>query len=291
MLKDTERNGGRGGQRVAYQPASTSWLSGPPPSANARLRLFCFPYAGGGASAYRTWAQDLPAGVDICPVQLPGRESRLLEQPYTRIGDLIHTLLDVLWPYFDRPFAFFGHSLGALICFELARQLRQQRGLSPVHLFVSGRRAPQLVDPDRPIHGLLEAEFVEELRRLGGTPEAVLQDADMLQLILPVLRADFAMCETYAYAGWDPLDCPITALGGWQDPKARCDELAAWHEQTQAGFRLQMFPGDHFYLRSAHDLLLETLAQELVPLLYRAAKAYTHGHPLSPVAQAATGLA
>lgn len=291
MLTYTERNGRRGGQRAAYKPAGTSWLSGPPPSPNARLRLFCFPYAGGGALAYRTWVQDLPAGVDLCPVQLPGRESRLLEQPYTRIGALVQTLLDVLWPYFDRPFAFFGHSLGALIGFELARQLRQQRGLSPAHLFVSGRRAPQLPDPDHPIHCLPEAEFVEELRRLGGTPEAVLQDADMLQLVLPVLRADFAMCETYAYAGWDPLDCPITGLGGWQDPKARYDELAAWHEQTQAGFRLHMLPGDHFYLRSARDPLLQILAQELTPLLYGAAKAYTNGYPLSPVAQAATGLA
>jgi medium-chain acyl-[acyl-carrier-protein] hydrolase len=290
MLIYTERNGERGGQSAAHKPASSSWLSGAQPSPDARLRLFCFPYAGGGALAYRTWTHDLPVGVDLCPVQLPGRESRLLEQPYTRISVLVQTLLDVLWPYFDRPFALFGHSLGSLIGFELARQLRQQRELSPAHLFVSGRRAPQLPDPDRRIHSLPEAEFVEELRRLGGTPEAVLQDADMLQLVLPVLRADFAMCETYAYAGWDPLDCPITALGGWQDPKARYDELAAWHEQTQAGFRLHMFPGDHFYLRSARDPLLQIVTHELAPLLCSVPKTYTYGHSGSHMAQTAAGL-
>jgi medium-chain acyl-[acyl-carrier-protein] hydrolase len=231
------------------------------------MRLFCFPYAGGGAMAYRAWGQDLPGGIEVCPVQLPGRENRLLEPPFTRLASLVQTLLDVLRPYLDRPFALFGHSLGALIGFELARQLQKQFGLFPAHLFVSGHRAPQLPDPDRPLHDLPEAKFVEELRRLGGTPEVVLRDRDMLQLVLPVLRADFALCETYTYAGWDALGCPITALGGWQDHKVRYEELIAWQEQTQAGFQLRMFPGDHFYLRNARIPLLRTIGQELAPLL------------------------
>jgi medium-chain acyl-[acyl-carrier-protein] hydrolase len=153
--------------------------------------------------------------------------------------------------------------MGGLVSFELARLLRKKYGLNPAHLFVSGYRAPQVPDPDPPIHALPEPEFLEELRRLNGTPEAVLENAELMQLLLPALRADFAVIETYAYIPESPLDCPITAFGGLQDREVSCDDLEAWREQTNAAFSLQTLPGDHFFLHSAQPLLLQSLSQKL----------------------------
>ena len=143
------------------------------------------------------------------------------------------------------PYAFFGHSMGSLISFELVRYLRREgHDPGPVRLFVSGHRAPQLPDPDPPTHHLAEPEFIEELRRLKGTPEEVLQNAELLRLMLPLLRADFALCETYIYRPEKPLTCPITAFGGLQDDEVPRETLAAWHEQTYNSFKLRFFVGE-----------------------------------------------
>lgn len=246
-----------------------SWVTCPKPNPQARLRLFCFPYAGGGASIFRTWPDDLPAQIEVCPVQLPGRESRLKEPPFTRLLPLVQTLAQVLHPYLNMPLAFFGHSMGALISFELAHQLRRQYSLDPVHLFVSGRGAPQIPDLEPPIHHLPEAAFVEELRRLNGTPESVLQNAELMRLVLPILRADFAICETYVHSTQEPLDCPISAFGGLQDSEVSYDSLAAWRDQTNSSFTLKMFPGNHFFLHSARSLILSAVSQDLTRLLDR----------------------
>lgn len=246
-----------------------SWVTCPRPNPRAYLRLFCFPYAGGAASAFCTWSDDLPRGVEVCPIQLPGRESRLGEPPFTRLAPLVQALAPAIRPYLDKPFAFFGHSMGATISFELARQLRQQDDPGPVHLFVSGSRAPQIPDPDPPIHHLPEAEFVEELRRFNGTPELVLQNAELMQLFLPLLRADLALHEAYTYTADEPLDCPISAFGGLEDEEVSRDELAAWRDQTRGAFTLRIFPGDHFFLRSARALLLWAVSQDLTQVLGR----------------------
>lgn len=242
----------------------TGWITCPVPRPLARLRLFCFPFAGGSALTYRDWAQDLPASIEVCPIQLPGRGNRSLETPCTRLAPLVRDLTSALCSYLDRPFTFFGHSLGALISFEVALRLRAQVELSPVHLFVSGCRAPHLPSSSRPIHALPDAEFVEEIRRLGGTPNEVLQNADIMQLLLPMLRADFAAYETYTYEAAQPLDCPISALGGWHDRETTQDELAAWQDHTGAQFQLHMFPGDHFFLRHARVPILQLLSRHLV---------------------------
>ncbi len=176
------------------------WLRSPKPNPQASLRLFCFPYVGGGALIFRTWPNSLPATAEVCPVELPGRGTRLKETPFTRLLPLVQALAQALLPHLDKPFAFFGHSMGALISFELTRQLRRLYGLVPLHLFVSAHRAPQLPDPDPPIHTLPEAEFMEELRCLNGTPKEVLEQPELMELMLPILRADFALCETYIYA-------------------------------------------------------------------------------------------
>lgn len=244
-----------------------AWVLCPRPNPQARLRLFCFPYAGGAASAFYTWLDDLPGGVEICPIQLPGRESRLGEPPFTRLEPLLDALVLAIQPYLDKPFAFFGHSMGATISFELACQLRAQGASTPVHLFISGSRAPHTPDPDPPIHHLPDAELVEELRRFNGTPEAVLQNAELMHLLLPILRADLTLHETYRYVPGEPLDCPISAFGGLEDEEVSHDDLAAWRDQTCGTFTLRMFPGDHFFLRSARTLLLQAVSQDLMQVL------------------------
>lgn len=240
-----------------------SWVTCPKPNPQAKLRLFCFHYAGGGALSFRTWSKSLPPYVEVCPIELPGRGIRLKEPPFNQLDPLIQALEKALLPSLNKPFAFFGHSMGALVSFEIARRLRTEHRLSPVHMFVSGRRAPQIPEKDPPIHALPEPEFLKELRRYNGTPEEVLNNAELMQLLLPTLRADFAVIEAYVYASSSPLDCPITAWGGLQDWKASCDDLEAWREQTNATFSLQMFPGDHFFLHSAQSLLLQSLCREL----------------------------
>jgi medium-chain acyl-[acyl-carrier-protein] hydrolase len=240
-----------------------SWIACRKPNPQARLRLFCFPYAGAGASIFRTWSDGLPADVEVCPVQIPGRGTRLMETPFTQLSPLVQALAQALAPLLDKPFAFFGHSLGALVGFELARQLRRQSGVQPVRLFVSADRAPQIPHRDRPIHALPEEEFLQELRRLNGIPGKVLEEAELMQIMLPVLRADFAVYETYVYSTEPPLDCPISTFGGLQDARVSRGDLEAWRDQTSGSFSLRMFPGDHFFLNTTQPLLLQALSQEL----------------------------
>ncbi|PYS90392.1 MAG: putative thioesterase [Acidobacteria bacterium] len=247
--------------------SATPWLVINRPNPQARLRLFCFPYAGGGAATYHAWPGELPTEVEVCAVQLPGRASRSRESPYDRLKQLVEALAPAVLPYLDRPYAFFGHSMGALIAFELTRRLRREADTSPAHLFVSGRRAPQLPRTNPPIHDLPEAEFVQALRRLNGTPDEVLAHPELMELMLPLLRADFAAVGTYEYTPEPALACPITAYGGLQDHEVSRAQLEAWRTQTTGGFTLRMLPGDHFYLQTGRALLLRSLFRELHELL------------------------
>ena len=239
------------------------WLPFVHPNGRAAIRLFCFPYSGAGASIFLEWHRILPDFIEVMPVQLPGREDRIGERPYTNITSLIPALAEGIRPYLYHPFAFFGHSMGALISFELARYLRRTAGITPSHLFASGHAAPQVTHYDAPLHQLPDTRFLERLRELNGTPDDVLQNEELCQLLLPALRADFTLCETYRYDNDDPLSCPITALGGLTDPFLSRAKIQAWREQTTGHFALRMFPGDHFYFRKEHSLLLRILAQEL----------------------------
>jgi medium-chain acyl-[acyl-carrier-protein] hydrolase len=244
--------------------SNNPWVVRWRPNHKASLRLFCFPYAGGAASIYRTWGNSLPSHIEVCSIQPPGRGARMAEPPMTNLPDILRALSRSIRPYLDLPFAFFGHSMGAFLSFELARLLRTEQGVRPAHLFVSGCRALQLHDPERPTYNLPEPEFIEELRRLGGTPAEVLEHPELLSLILPLLRADFELCQTYRYTPDLPLNCPITAFGGTEDHVGR-EELEAWREQTTASFALRMFPGDHFFLHGAESKILEIVAQKLSP--------------------------
>ncbi|NUO78888.1 thioesterase [candidate division KSB1 bacterium] len=244
--------------------AAGAWLVIPKPNTQARVRLFCFPHAGGGAFEYRAWSPLMPHDVELCAVQLPGRETRLQEPPFTRLLDLTKTLAEVLAPRLDKPFAFFGHSLGALVGFELARELRRKDYPAPIHFFASGARAPQLPDPDPPVHHLRDREMMDEInRRYRAIPREILESAEMLELLLPALRADFTINDTYAYTHEPPFDFPITCCGGIADDNTSLEHLQAWRLHTRNAFALKMFSGGHFFIRTARAPLLQTLAEQL----------------------------
>jgi len=249
--------------------ARDPWVVFPRRDPNARLRLFCFPYAGGGASIYNRWPPLLPPQVEVVGVQLPGRESRLAEAPYAEMGPLVDRLAEVLPPYMDLPFALFGHSNGGLMAFELARRLRAEGRPMPLHLFVSGRPAPQVALTEPPVHDLPHDEFMAALRRFGGTPEEVLQHAEMMELIIPMLRADFSLGETYRYAPAPPLDVPLSAYAGARDAEVPVWQVEAWKEQTRAEFRFVEFSGGHFFLHEDQALVTRRLSDELLAILRR----------------------
>jgi medium-chain acyl-[acyl-carrier-protein] hydrolase len=243
---------------------ANGWLSCPKPSPEAPLRLFCFPYAGGGASVFAQWTKLLPLAIEFYAVQLPGRETRWRETPYRQFPPLVETLTKALQPYLTKPFAFFGHSLGALICFEIARHLRRHKMAEPVHLIVSGRRPPHLPDPNTSLHALPDTAFIEQVqKRYSGIPQAILQDRELRELFLPLLRADFELLESYRYNPEPPFDYPVSAFGGRQDSQATEPELSCWHTQTHKVFSLAMFPGDHFFVQSARSMVIENLTQIL----------------------------
>jgi medium-chain acyl-[acyl-carrier-protein] hydrolase len=244
-------------------PARDPWIQRPQPRPDARLRLLLIPHAGGGASAFRGWADALPPEVEACPVQLPGRENRMGEPAFDRLAPLVEALAGALERWRDLPYAVLGHSNGALIGFELARHARRTGTPGPVHLFASGRRAPHRPSPVRDVHDLPQAELVAELAELGGMPRQVLEHPELLGLLVPVLRADMALTETYQHRDEPPLDMPITALTGSEDAKVSLADAAAWERHTRGGFRLHVFPGDHFYLFANRDRVVATLSADL----------------------------
>jgi medium-chain acyl-[acyl-carrier-protein] hydrolase len=244
-------------------PPEDPWLPYRRPRPQARLRLFCFPYAGGGASIYRAFPEGLPAHVEVAAVQLPGREGRLREAPMTDLATLVPKIADGLAPHLGTlPFAFFGHSMGAVLAFELARELRRRGAPGPVHLVASACPAPHLPDEDA-THTLPDAELTERLRELGGMSPEVLAHRELMEMILPIFRADAAITETYAHTEEAPLDTPITAIGGLDDAKATRDDVAAWRQHTRAGFAVAMLPGGHFFLQTARATVLATVARAL----------------------------
>jgi len=235
---------------------SNRWLVRWRSSPEARLRLFCFPYAGGGAMAYRPWGSGISAETEVCALQLPGRESRCREAPFQRLDALIDALADALAGELDKPYAFFGYSMGALLAFELARRFRREGWPGPLFLMASARVAPQRPLRRPPLHDLPEPEFRAELRRLEGMPAALFDHQELMEIVSPLLRADFAVSDHYDYVPEPPLSCPIIAVGGDQDGWVERDDLEAWREQTTADFRCHVLSGNHFFLKSSEPELL-----------------------------------
>lgn len=250
----------------------SAWFGRPLPRPEARVRLFCFPYAGGGSALYRPWAAALPPTIELCVVQLPGREARMAEPAFTSAQALARALADALGPGDGVPRAFFGHSMGALIAFELARELRRRALPGPMHLFVSGHRAPHLPARGLPLHRLPDAAFAAHVQQLGGIPPEALRNPAFMALLMPMLRADLTLTETYAPAPEPPLECPITVFGGVEDAGAGHADLHAWAAHTRGGFAMRFFPGRHFFIQSAAPQLLQAIEHALAPFPRGAAR-------------------
>ena len=247
---------------------SNPWIQFYQPKPKASLRLFCFPYAGGKAQIFRTWSEVLDDRVEVCPVELPGRGKRWGETPFQQLLPLVEAVAEAIAPLLDRPYTLFGHSMGALIAFELAREFRRNNSPEPVHLFISGHQAPQLPDNDPPSYNRPEEELIRKLRSLEGTPEAILENREILDLWLPIYRADLSICETYIYRSEEPLSCPITTIGGSQDSSIPKGGLGKWEEHTTGKFTKQLLLGNHFFIHSAEPQLLKLLhrAHSTIPI-------------------------
>jgi medium-chain acyl-[acyl-carrier-protein] hydrolase len=247
------------------------WLVRSGPRPKALVRMYCFHYAGGGASVYRAWSTELSMEIEICAIQLPGHESRICEKPVDRVEPLAAAVASAIAEEPDvRPFAFFGHSMGALLAFETARELRRRALRAPLRLCVSAARAPQLPNPDPPIHRLPDTEFIAKLREYDGTPEEVLQHREVMELLMPILRADFAIGENYQYRTEPPLESPISAFGGAEDRGLPVEHLEAWRAQTLSTFDFHVLTGGHFYLIQERAILLRRLTAALAADLKRA---------------------
>jgi medium-chain acyl-[acyl-carrier-protein] hydrolase len=252
---------------VTSTTSNKLWFEHSPIAPKPALQLFCFPYAGGSAQVFGPWQRRFPPEVDFCLVNLPGRGKRMADPAITRMTQLVHSLADVVAPEIRGPFAFYGHSMGASISFELARELHRRHGIQPVHLFVSGRRAPQWPDDDPVTFNLPHDEFVQQLRKLNGTPREVLDSPELLEIFLPVIRADFELVDTYEYHPGEPLGCPITAYGGLQDVETPAESARAWERQTSSTFTIRMFPGDHFFVRDPKSNFFTVFHHDVLGLL------------------------
>ena len=228
-------------------PASNPWLATRVASHQSGIRLFCLPHAGAGTSAYNLWKRFLPATIEVCPIQIPGRESRISEPSVTDCTTLIESI--TLATHLDKPYAIFGHSMGALLALDLAQSLRANGLRTPSHLFVSGRNATHVPMKHGSIHKMGDEEFLAALAiRYGGLPQEILDTPELLELYLPILRADLTLLETHQYQRLGPLDCPISAFSGKDDANVSREGLEAWGDHTSAAFEAHWFDGGHFYL-------------------------------------------
>lgn len=224
------------------------WFIRHRPRQDPEKRLICFPFAGGTSSSYTSWVEKLPAGLELISVQLPGREARFNEALGKSVGDVVDQMMVEFERWRDRPYSIFGHSLGALLAFEFVRRLESIGGRQPDSLIVSGKRAPQEPLTGVLVHSLPEEQFIRHIEEYQVTPEEVLADSQLLNLLLPRLRADFAMSETYCCAPGPRLTSPLFCFGGTDDPETEAPLLERWQEQASDGFLLRRFAGDHFFI-------------------------------------------
>ncbi|MGA5417949.1 thioesterase II family protein [Streptomyces pseudogriseolus] len=230
-------------------------------------RLVCFPHAGGSATAFKDLARALPARFDVMSVQYPGRQDRYHEPPFTALAALVEAVAGELTRELaaapGRPYALFGHSMGALVAFETARLLASRGELpSPQRLFLSGRGGPGT--SSLPYHLYDDADVLDDVRRLGGTDQAMLEDPDLLELVLPALRADYRALGTYRWRAGEPLTCAVTALTGDRDPMMKPEDAGTWRAHTTGDFTVKVFPGGHFYLYDQTDRIASAVTEQML---------------------------
>jgi medium-chain acyl-[acyl-carrier-protein] hydrolase len=238
---------------------SSNWFVCPPANSEAESRLFLFPYAGAGPAVFNQWSSRFPGNLETWIVHYPGRGSRHTEPPINQVDLLAERLSEAIQPFLDKPFAFFGHSLGGMIAFELTRHLRRKNLPQPEILFLSACGAPHIPDPNPPLHTLPDDRFLQSLGQLHGVPAELSHQPDVLQLLLPILRADFEAVENYVYRPELPLRCPIAAFGGLDDPRLSRERLEAWCLQTASSFKSQYFPCDHFFIHTAREAVIAAI--------------------------------
>lgn len=258
-------------KRVAHSVTPVSgketelWLPYSDPTETVSLRLFCLAFAGGNAAYFKDWARMLPAGIQLCPIELPGHGTRFREATYTSLESLIPAMAQGMAPYLDQPFAVFGHSLGALIAYELCRHLDRVSDVRPLSLFVSGRKAPQRPTRKPYRHLMADDDLLAELENLGGMEPEILANRDLMHMMLPLLRADFQLTECYSFASAQPVSWPVAAYTGTGDPEVPQEEMSLWAEIAEGPFSLNVFEGDHFYLnqRQNRKKLVEAISRTL----------------------------
>lgn len=253
--------------RTPRHDSSNRWFESLSTAREPQLRLFCFPYAGGSAHVFREWQQHFAPEIDVCLVHLPGRARRIGEPPHMRLQPLVEDIADGIRAELKGKFAFYGHSMGALISFELTRELRRRNWDSPVHLFLSACRAPTVVRAGPPTFDLPVQEFIAEIRKLNGTPKEFLGNPEFQKALLPLLRADFEITDTYKYCAESPIACPINIYAGEQDELATAENVAPWELQTSAECTIRVFPGDHFFIQSQKTEFVKALRHDLLDAL------------------------
>lgn len=239
------------------------WLVCPQPNSSATARLFIFPYAGGAPSSFNKWIAEFPNTIEVSIVHYPGRGSRFNETPIKELFVLVEEIANAIHLKLDKPFFLFGHSLGAVLAFELARRISPQ----PQVLFVSACGAPHIPNPNRPIHSLSDFEFIKSLQELNGLPAEVANNAELMELILPALRADFEAVENYKYLPNEHrLECPIIAFGGSDDFHVDRSRLESWEHHTHGSFKSEYFLGDHFFINTARQSVITSMIAEIKSL-------------------------
>lgn len=243
---------------------SNDWFVTPRANPKAEMRLFLFPYAGSGPSAFGKWFSEFDMHLEARIAHYPGRGSRYKEPPIKQMDILVRGLSQAIQPFLDKPFVLFGHSFGGLVAFELARELRRQNLPQPRILFISACNAPQTSDSHLPIHDLPDPEFLEKLKELNGLPTEAANNSELLELVLPILRADFEAFENYQYIPNElSLNFPIHAFGGHDDSRVNQEHLAGWAIHTNAEFKSRFYPGNHFFINTAQEMVIKSITTDI----------------------------
>jgi len=252
---------------VTSSPAGTHinprWMLRTESRPGARVTLYCFPHAGGGASTYRMWPQMLPSWVDVVGVQLPGRENRIADTPRVDVMEIADAIAADASQYAGRPYAVFGHSMGGLLAFEVGRMLTAAEKQAPLYLAISGMPHPPWRTPPESWSGLPDDELLAHVGAIGGVPPQILADPQLRKLILRPLRSDVSWLENYWPYRGQLLSCPLSVFAGEEDEDARAEWLEEWRQETMAEFRVRRYPGGHFYLTSQIRAVLDDLAADL----------------------------